>query len=81
MHKQNYSILGDVARWHSCLDRTRRLWLLIRDDRSGVLIGAVEMRRSDWQAVDVRARRDRQTACKERSIARVHGQAAAVTKL
>ncbi len=53
-----------------------RLWPLKRDDHSGVLIGAGGTRRSDWPARvlanDVSTIIDREFACEERSIARVH---------
>ncbi len=49
-----YSLLNDVTGWRTCSGVSRgcvnkiRLWPLRRDDRSGVLIGAVGTRRSDW---------------------------------
>ncbi len=54
MYLVKYSLLYDVARWrscsvvaHGCVNRIR-LWLVRRDDRSGVLIGADGTRRFNW---------------------------------
>ncbi len=48
-----------------------RLWPLRRDERSGVLIGAGGMRRSDWPEL----------MSENRSIKRVQGLAAVCTQL
>ncbi len=59
-----------------------RIWPLKRDDHSGILIGVGGTWRSDWPACvfanDVSTRIDRSSVCKERSIARVQGQVAAI---
>ncbi len=56
MYYGNYSLLNDIRRWLSrpgvsrgCVNRIR-LWPLMRDDHSGVLIGAGVAWRSDWPA-------------------------------
>ncbi len=54
MYWEKYSLLNDVTRWRTCSVVTRvcvnriRLWPLMRNDRSYVLIGAGETWRSDW---------------------------------
>ncbi len=48
--------MNEIMRWRSCLDVARgrmnriRLWPLMRDDHSGVLIDPGGTRRSDWPA-------------------------------
>ncbi len=69
MNQGKYSLLNDITRWrscsgvtHGCVNRTL-LWLLRRDDHSGVLIGTGGTRRPDWPvrvlANDVSTRIDR----------------------
>ncbi len=56
MYWIKYSLLNDITRWRSCSGvpcdcvLRIRLWLLRRDDHSGVLIGAGGERRFDWPA-------------------------------
>ncbi len=56
MYKVKYSLLSVVTSLCSCSIVPRgcvnriRLWPLIRDDYSGVLISAGEARHSDWPA-------------------------------
>ncbi len=69
MYRGKYSLLNDITSWRSCSVVPRgcvngiHLWLLRRDDHSGVLIGAGGTQRSDWPARvlanDVSTRTDR----------------------
>ncbi len=87
MYERKYSLLYYITMWRTCSGVPRgcviiiRLWPLSRDDHSGVLIGALGTRRTDWPARvlanDVSTRIDRWPTREERSIARVQGHGAA----
>ncbi len=74
MYYAKYSLLNYIAGWRSFSGVSRgcvneiRLWLLRRNDHSGVLIGAGGTRRCDWparvQANDISRRIDRWPACR-----------------